>query len=53
MQGVAASGLADDLILLSLGVGRPQIGGGVKNVHLGTIKNDRLLSLVYMPPMCT
>ena len=47
LKGVAASGLADDVILLSLGVGRPEIGGGVKNVHLGTIRNDRLLSLVY------
>jgi len=47
LKGVAASGLADDVVLLSLGVGRPEIGGGVKNVHLGTIKNDRLLSLVY------
>ncbi len=46
LTGVAASGMTDKLILLSLGVGRPEISG-VKNVHLGTIKNDRLLSLVY------
>jgi glycosyltransferase involved in cell wall biosynthesis len=45
MKGVAEAG--DNVVLLSLGVGRPEIGGGVKNIHLGTIKNDRLLSLVY------
>ena len=47
MRGVAESGDAGGVVLLSLGVGRPEIGGNVRNLHIGTIKNDRLLSLIY------
>jgi glycosyltransferase involved in cell wall biosynthesis len=36
-----------DLLLLSLGVGRPVVGGDVRHLHLGKIANDRFLSAVY------
>ena len=37
----------EDLLFLSLGVGRPEVGGGVRHVHLGKVNNDRFLSAVY------
>lgn len=35
-----------NLFLLSLGVGRPEVGG-VRHLHLGKVNNDRFLSAVY------
>ena len=36
-----------NLFLLSVGVGRPEVGGSFRHLHLGKITNDRLLSAVY------
>ncbi len=46
-EALRGMGPEENIFLLSLGVGRPEIGGSVKGLHLGTIKNDRLLSLIY------
>lgn len=35
------------LHLLSLGTGQPAVDPGIPHVHLGTVQNERLLSLVY------
>lgn len=35
------------LTLLSLGVGRPEVGGALRHVHLGKVSNDRFLSAIY------
>lgn len=37
----------DRLTLLSLGVGRPEVGGTLRHIHLGKVNNDRFLSAIY------
>lgn len=37
----------DDLLLLSVGGGKPTLDASVRHIHLGRIQDDRVLSLAY------
>jgi glycosyltransferase involved in cell wall biosynthesis len=46
-QAVETSPSIDNLVLLSVGSGKPVLSSRVHNVHLGHVSNERFLSLIY------
>jgi glycosyltransferase involved in cell wall biosynthesis len=44
LAGVEGS---DDLVLVSLGGGKPAVPAGCRHIHLGLVTQDRLLSMIY------